>query len=432
MEIYRHPKALSCLHTYCRECIQGLVHRRKKDQEISCPQCRTDVPVAGNDVDSLPTVFFINELIDIYKAMKQASDNVDIAYQSCSDGKAVAFCQSCDEKGLFICAKCEGAHKQMKVFANHKVVPLTELKRGSLIHLPSKTTQPTYTCSKHKGELKKLYCFTCSQLICRDCTLLDHPKDNGHKYDFVNSVASAFRNELAAKLLPIQDAHIAATQAVSQLEASSKAITEQGEKSKQKIARGFDEIQAILEKHKKLLLVQAGEAIERKRSALEKQQNKFKIAKSECEGVIEFARLTSASACDEDLVSVKAGIEKRLREVVIKAKHIPKTIPAETANDNNIMIIAIPSKDEFEKFINKQGFVAFLEGSNTRATTGKQSIFMFRLTNTQDQPSLGSLTITAEVQSLTGDKAIIPATIRSKIPSVLKYRTHLAYEDVIS
>ena len=151
MEIYRHPKALACLHTYCRECIQSLVHRRKKDQEITCPQCRTDVSVAGNDVDSLPTVFFINELIDIYKAMKQASDIADVACQSCSDRKAIAFCQSCDEKGLFICAKCEGAHKQMKVFADHKVVSLTELKRGSLIHLPSKTTPPTYTCSKHEG-----------------------------------------------------------------------------------------------------------------------------------------------------------------------------------------------------------------------------------------------------------------------------------------
>ena len=239
-------------------------------------------------------------------------------------------------------------------------------------------------------------------------------------HGFVNSVASAFRSELATKLLPIQDAHVAATQAVSQLEASRKAITEQGEKSKQKIARGFDELQAVLEKHKKLLLVQAGEATERKKSTLEKQQNKFKIVKSECGGVIEFARLTSDSACDEDLVGVKAGIEKRLQEVVIKTERISKMIPAEIAKDNNNMIIATPSKDEFEKFINKQGFVAFLEGNNNRATTGKRSIFMFRLTNAQDQPSLGSLTITAEVQSLTGDKPIVPAAIRSKIPSVFE------------
>ena len=291
--------------------MQSLVHRRSKDQEIVCPQCRTDVPVTGNNVENLPTVFFINELIDIYSAMKQASDNVNIACQNCSEGKAVAFCQSCDEKGLFICAKCKGAHKQMKVFAiaDHKVVSLTELKQGSLIHLPSRK-MPTYSCSKHNGELRKLYCFTCSQLICRDCTLVDHTKDNGHKYDFVNSVASAFKKELVTKLLPIQDAHVAAAQAISQLEESGKAITEQGESCKQKIAKAFDELQALLEKYKKLLIMQAGEATERKKSTIGKQQNKLKKAKSECEGVIEFAKLTSDSACDEDIVSVKASIEK--------------------------------------------------------------------------------------------------------------------------
>ena len=233
----------------------------------------------------------------------------------------------------------------------------------------------------------------------------------------MNSVALAFKKELAMKLLPIQDAHVAAAQAVSQLEVSRKAITEQGESCKQKIARAFDELQAVLEKHKKLLLSQAGEATEWKKSTIEKQQNKLKIAESECEGVIEFAKLTSDSACDEDIVSVKANIEKRLQEVAIKTKHI-MLISAETAS--NIMITAIPSKDEFEKFISKQGFIAFLaiEGSHTGATIGKPSVFKFRLTNVQDQPSLGSLTITAKVQSLAGNKVIVPAAISSKIPSV--------------
>ena len=82
------------------------------------------------------------------------------------------------------------------------------------------------------------------------------------------------------------------------------------------------------------------------------------------------------------------------------------------------MIVATPSKEEIEKLIKKQGFVAFLEGSDNGATTGKPSVFKFRLANTLNQPPLGTLTLTAEVQSLTGNKVIIPATVSSKIPSV--------------
>ena len=164
------------------------------------------------------------------------------------------------------------------------MVSLTDLKQGSLIHLPLK--KKSFSCSKHEGELKKLYCFTCSQLICRDCTLnfLDHPKDRNHKYDFVNSVASAFKNELSEKLLPIQNAHTAVAQAVPQLEGSKKAITEQGESVKQKIASAFDEIQELLEEHKMHLLRQAEEATERKVGIAKRQLSDLKAAKNESLG----------------------------------------------------------------------------------------------------------------------------------------------------
>ena len=37
---YRDPKALACLHAYCRECIQQLLLKQQRDQEVECPQCR--------------------------------------------------------------------------------------------------------------------------------------------------------------------------------------------------------------------------------------------------------------------------------------------------------------------------------------------------------------------------------------------------------
>ena len=389
METYCHPKALSCLHTYCKECIQRLIRHRSKDQEITCPQCRKAVPVEGNDADNLPTVFFINELIDIYNAMKQASVKAEIACQSCSEEKAVAFCHSCDEKGLFICIKCKDAHKQMKVFADHNVVSLADLKQGSLIHLPSKKTL-IYSCTKHNGNLKKLYCSTCNQLICRDCTLVDHPKDSGHKYDFVNTVATGFRSEL--KSLPLQDTNRTLAQALSQLESSKKAITEQGESGQQKIKNAFSELQDSLEEHKKYLLRQAKEATEKKINLIERQKNELKKAKGECKSVVDFVKLLSDSACDEEIITMKKSIETRVQNLATMIEHM-KLTPMEIAN----MIVATPSKEEVEKLIKKQGFIAFLEGSNTGAMTRKPSIIKLQFVNVIDQPPLGALTITAEL-----------------------------------
>ena len=46
LETYCNPKALACLHAYCQECIQQLLLKQQRDQEVECPQCRSVVAVA--------------------------------------------------------------------------------------------------------------------------------------------------------------------------------------------------------------------------------------------------------------------------------------------------------------------------------------------------------------------------------------------------
>ena len=198
METYTDPKALPCLHTYCKECVQQLVHRRTTNETVLCPLCRTSIHVEGNNVDDLPTVFFINGLIEFYHVLKKAQNN-HIACQNCSKGKAVSFCQTCPPNGMFVCTDCVTAHKKMKIFEGHDVIPISALKRGSLLHLPARKT-PRFSCATH-GELKKLYCYQCKVLICRDCTLVDH---SGHKYDFIKSVTTAFKEEIQTSVGPLQ------------------------------------------------------------------------------------------------------------------------------------------------------------------------------------------------------------------------------------
>ena len=90
LETYRDPKALPCLHAYCQECVQRLLQRQQRNQEVECPQCHSVVAVAGNDPNSLPTVFFINRLIEVYQIMKKAESS-EITCQNCSsEAKAMA------------------------------------------------------------------------------------------------------------------------------------------------------------------------------------------------------------------------------------------------------------------------------------------------------------------------------------------------------
>lgn len=48
-------------------------------------------------------------------------------------------------------------------------------------------------CEKHKDEQLKLFCTGCEQLICRDCTIIDH---KGHKYCFAADIISEQKEQL--------------------------------------------------------------------------------------------------------------------------------------------------------------------------------------------------------------------------------------------
>ena len=49
------------------------------------------------------------------------------------------------------------------------------------------------SCQKHEGEILKLFCQNCDQLICRDCIVIDH---RDHKYNFIKDVFPAEKENI--------------------------------------------------------------------------------------------------------------------------------------------------------------------------------------------------------------------------------------------
>ena len=60
----------------------------------------------------------------------------------------------------------------MKGLSNHKVVPYADLQSGKIDI--RKLHQKKY-CKVHEEQVLRFFCETCGELICRDCTVVDHP-----------------------------------------------------------------------------------------------------------------------------------------------------------------------------------------------------------------------------------------------------------------
>ncbi|XP_072047212.1 E3 ubiquitin-protein ligase TRIM71-like [Amphiura filiformis] len=173
-----------------------------------------------------------------------------------SDNQAVGRCVECND---FLCKKCVDIHKSLRILKHHHVLTLEELRSGKLTmhNLPEQEM-----CPKHKGEVLRFYCETCDEPMCRDCTVVDHPRPDHTQIDLKSAVeerhdkiVELFKQvELIPKAIDIATAEDEKT--LKELKANEKkaislykktvkkAETEFTQKMKQLVAKRSKEIEA--------------------------------------------------------------------------------------------------------------------------------------------------------------------------------------------
>ncbi|XP_072036756.1 uncharacterized protein [Amphiura filiformis] len=164
---------------------------------VSCPSCREHFPLPAGGVKNLKSNFLATKLIERWAIQRQLrTRDAKVPCTSCpevvSPGIAVARCVECND---FLCTKCVDAHKSVKISRQHELLTLDQLRSSKLgfRNLPEQEI-----CPKHKGEVLRFYCETCEEPMCRDCTVLDHPKPE-HKQTDLSSAAKE-RNEKLKEL----------------------------------------------------------------------------------------------------------------------------------------------------------------------------------------------------------------------------------------
>ncbi|XP_061168863.1 E3 ubiquitin-protein ligase TRIM33-like [Saccostrea echinata] len=192
LEIYKKPKCLPCLHSFCETCLQAYVssstddktsntedlktkvdtYTISKQSEFHCPTCRNVVKIEDNSskttwLKNLPDNFFIVNLID-RRSIKTESKTCD---PCASDGKqepASTWCVNCTEA---LCKQCGDYHKKFRSFRNHSFLDL---------HLVKTQEKAPFTgfipCPDHPSTQAQVFCVDHHVACCTLCATIRHRK----------------------------------------------------------------------------------------------------------------------------------------------------------------------------------------------------------------------------------------------------------------
>ena len=268
LDTYTDPKLLHCLHVYCRECLVRLVVGDQQGRLfLSCPSCRqaTPIPASGSGVAGLQPAFQTNQLLEIWKDLKKAKDPV---------------------------AQLEKVDGDVK-----NLIP------------PKKST---LKCSEHDEEELKLYCETCSQLICLHCTIRKH---HSHEYDLVGEVFEKHKNEIESSLKPVEQHLTSVKRALTELDARCGEISDQRAAIEADIHSKVKRLYDILDAKKTELINTLHQITQRKLKDVAIQRDEMETTQAKLSSCLEFTMENLKTGSQEEILKVKTTITKRAQQL---------------------------------------------------------------------------------------------------------------------
>ncbi|CAG5048314.1 unnamed protein product [Parnassius apollo] len=343
------PRLLGCLHSFCTRCLQGLPREEEIDvwnevddgtilsdpgesrsasgagsagsgyesdarnsgsdgsldlkpqkcgiftkkvsgktvQFLMCPTCGHETQLPAGGILELPLNYVLLRKISF-------ADNEDIGVlcDLCnSDNKAESRCRQCL---VSVCSSCGKDHGKQKSTTRHSLEPIEP---------------PMKYCSQHPRSELSVYCATCQQVICRDCSMISHA---GHALASA-ARAAAERVRLLrdacerAKLVPENVDRAARTLNVEALEADEHASQVEAE-----VRAWAEQYKRAVDAHTRALCAAAARARARQRQRTERTHQLLQQRADLAQHAVRFTEELVSEGRQEEVLMLSGAALRRL------------------------------------------------------------------------------------------------------------------------
>ena len=324
LDNFKQPKLLPCFHIFCKSpCLERLVVQDREGKSLHCPTCRHLVRLPDNGVAGLQTDFHIDHLFEIRESLNKAKESQKTSCEKCKKFPATGFCRDCGE---LVCDKCTEMHQTWKEFTDHKIVGLNAVLADATKLLPLKKQVPR--CKKHSNKKLKIYCESCSELICSDCTIRLH---QGHNFDLVGDVFPKHKEEIVSSLKPVKENLDKVNLALKVFDKRAKEINDQRDTVEADINRKIDRQHQILDQRRVQLVGSLDMLTQQNLKGLATQRDHVEVLHAKMSSCLEYAEGGLETGTEGEVLAMKAPVLERIEQIT--AEFDPATIQPKTEAD---------------------------------------------------------------------------------------------------
>lgn len=256
-------------------------------------------------------------------------------------------------------------------------------------------------CPLHSQQMK-LYCYSCEQLICRDCTLVEHL---GHNFEFLTKCAPRSRQELGALTVPLLKIQANITVAQKRLERIEGQIDVQEAKASGAIHSAFRQMRADLDQREVELMNKLTQMVAEKRSEIAQQTDRLQRADGEIQGVLDTVHEALQDASDGELMQRKLHLQEKVKRKERSHSNLPLQPVSADITSNFPVVSPIQNMSDFGDI-----FYATIDNPPI-SEVGKVSKVTLRLHKAQN---LKKLHVDATFQSITNPDVATPVQLVPK------------------
>ena len=187
-----------------------------------------------------------------------------------------------------------------------EVVKNLEEQLNSVICFGTYTVHILY-CQQHQNRELELYCETCEELICFQCTIQQH---HTHKYNLIGDVFEKHKQEIMSSLNPAEQQKTLARKALEKLDVCCREITDQQAALQAQIHKSSQQLHEIIVLREKELTNKLNYITQEKLSQLASQREQIETTLAKLGSCLDMVK--------EKLRTGRQGVVLRMKTTLVK------------------------------------------------------------------------------------------------------------------